>query len=75
MENVLIMLNIINNRTDRSILVKVRVSAHDLAIEKGRYSRQLRQSRICLTCDLGLVEDEEHFLLSCVARETLRIFY
>ena len=53
------------------MLAKIRVSAHDLAIEIGRYSGQLRQSRICLACDSGSVEDEEHFLLSCVAYETL----
>ena len=40
--------DIINNRTDRSMFAKIRVSAHDLAIEKGIYSGQLRQSRICL---------------------------
>ena len=58
--------DIMNIRNDKSILAKIRVSAHDLAIEKGRYSGIPRQNRICLACDLGLVENEEHFLLGCV---------
>ena len=61
-----------NVRNDRSILAKIRVSEHDLAIEKGRYRGILRQNRICLACDLGLVENEEHFLLGCVAYKSSR---
>ena len=53
------------------MLAKIRVSAHDLAIEKGKFSGQLGQSRTCLACNSGLVEDKEHFLLRCVAYKTL----
>ena len=46
--------DIINKKKpDRSVLIKLSVSAHDLAIDKGRYNEQLRQSLICLACDLG----------------------
>ena len=64
-----------NIRNCRSVLAKIRVSAHDLAIEKCRYSRILRQNRICRACDLGLVENEEHFLLGCVACASLHKDY
>ena len=50
----------------------IRVSAHDLVIEKGRYIWILRKNRICLACGLGLVENEEHFKLGCVAYKSLR---
>ena len=74
-EHVIIMLIQYTKKTDRSVLAKIRVSAHDLAIDKGRYIEQLRKSRICLACDSGSVEDEYHFLLSCVAYETLHKYF
>jgi hypothetical protein len=38
-------------KSDRSLLSKFRLSAHSLAIEKGRYSNIERQNRVCLSCD------------------------
>jgi hypothetical protein len=43
------------------------VSAHELAIEKGRYSNVPRSNRFCNACNANLIEDEEHFLLHCTA--------
>ena len=51
----------------RKSLCKLRVSAHRLMIEIGRYNktRLQRDERICKNCDTGKVEDEFHFLLEC----------
>jgi hypothetical protein len=52
-------------KSDRSLLSKFRLSAHSLAIEKGRYSNIERQNRVCLSCDTGEVENEYHFFSTC----------
>ena len=48
---------------------KLRISAHDLAIEKGRYSNIARGDRICHWCQTSMgvrvTEDEEHVLFKC----------
>jgi hypothetical protein len=46
-------------------LTKLRISAHTLLIEKGRYFRPklCRNLRLCSLCNK--IEDEEHFLLFC----------
>ena len=53
---------------DRSLqaLTKIRISAHSLAIETGRYSKPkiLACERYCKLCK-DKVEDEVHFLLYC----------
>ena len=51
----------------RKALCRFRISAHDLRIESGRYSKNPtnRSDRICTRCDKNEVEDEFHFLLRC----------
>ena len=51
----------------RQHMAKLRISSHPLRIESGRYCRPPlpRESRICQYCNLGVVEDEEHFLIDC----------
>ena len=54
----------------RSILAKLRISAHNLQIETGRFSknktpREDRFGPYCKTLNIFSVEDEIHFLLSC----------
>ena len=46
---------------------KLRISAHTLAIETGRYTRPKTpvEMRKCQNCTLDVVEDEKHFLLDC----------
>ncbi len=48
---------------------KLRISAHDLQIEQGRYANQTREQRICSWCktSMGLcvIEDENHVLYDC----------
>ena len=62
-------------KSDRSTLCKFRISAHSLAVEKGRYSKIERQNRICLSCNLGEVEDEQHFFSTCPHYTLLRENY
>ena len=65
--------DIISCRSDRSILAKLRVSAHkQLTIEKGRYTGIPRQNRICTVCNRGSIENEQHFLLECTAYRFFR---
>lgn len=58
-----------NNFKARSSLTKLRISAHDLKIETGRYAQQPREARTCDWCytvlQNNVVEDETHFLLNC----------
>ena len=58
---------------DRSLLTKIRISAHSLAIETGRYSKPkiLASERYCKLCK-DKVEDEVHFLLYCPLYKDLR---
>ena len=62
-------LDIVRNLYKRADLIKLRISAHKLAIETGRYARPFIPSnmRKCLLCDTGEVEDEFHFLLNCTS--------
>ena len=48
-------------------LCKLRISAHQLMIELGRYKKNKlqRDERICKQCDTSNVEDEFHFLFEC----------
>ena len=60
-------------KTVRSKLTKLRISAHPLQIETGRYSRPYipRESRFCLFCKT-VVEDELHFLYDCFMYKDIR---
>jgi hypothetical protein len=62
------------NRNLRSPFCKLRVSAHQLMIEKGRYvtPRIPPENRICRICDLNAVEDEFHFIMKCTAYNDIR---
>ena len=62
------------NRSSRSSLCKLRISAHQLMIERGRYASPKIpvDDRLCIYCDLGEVEDEFHFILKCKLYDTLR---
>ena len=41
------------------------MSTHNLAIERGRYEGTLKELRLCLCCERGEIETEEHFILEC----------
>ena len=59
-------------KADRSTLAKIRVSAHVLSIERGRYLNIQKHNRLCLCCNNGEVEDELHFLIKCKIYNNVR---
>ena len=72
-------LNFQGNFHLRRLITKLRISAHSLEIETGRYNskknnkiRQKQQLRICKHCELEKIEDEEHVLLFCPKYEENR---
>jgi hypothetical protein len=62
------------NYSQRKLLTKFRISAHDLEIEKGRYIGLKVHDRKCKLCKID-IEDECHFLLQCPKLEIERIFF
>lgn len=55
-----------------------RLGAHWLNIERQRYHPnrvEHRNARLCKCCNLGVVEDEAHFLLYCPCYDSLRKHY
>jgi len=58
----------------RSLLTKIRISAHSLTIETGRYNGMSREDLFCQFCP-SLVEDEMHFLLRCAKYQNIRTSY
>ena len=59
-----------------SYLTKLRISAHQLYIETGRYCIPVipRESKFCYHCKT-IVEDEKHFLLECPLYKHIRKKY
>ena len=55
------------NISFRKEVTKLRISNHDLMIERGRYfSPKLpRDERFCSTCSDNKIEDEKHFIIDC----------
>ena len=61
-------LDILQDYPIRSNFAKLRLSAHNLQIEIGRYSNTPRSERFCAFCksnQIYTVEDEKHFMLAC----------
>ena len=55
----------VNNMKHRQTLTKLRIGAHQLAAETGRYKKIPKANRVCISCDEGVVEDEFHFVMEC----------
>ena len=53
-------------------MTKLRISAHSLAIETGRYNNTLKKQRFCKHCPTS-VENESHFILYCSRFDNLRL--
>ncbi len=73
-ENYLTYVNCINDRIN---LTKLRISAHQLRIEKGRYERKNNRmlpenERLCIYCGKNAIENEMHFVMSCTLYNHLR---
>ena len=58
-----------NNAANKYRTTRLRISAHDLEIETGRYKNISRSERCCNWCNIktgeSVVEDESHVLLQC----------
>ena len=68
-------LNEIKISKHRIALTKLRLSAHSLEIEVGRYNKTEPKDRLCRYCKtMGKreVEDETHFLINCPQYKELR---
>jgi hypothetical protein len=65
-------LSVIGNFEHRRCLTKLRISAHRLHIETGRYQGIPPHQRLCGQCDSGEVEDEIHFRvpIKCETKST-----
>ena len=50
---------------ERQIISKLLCSSHTLRIETGRHSNIPRDERLCQLCELGKIEDEDHFIMEC----------
>ena len=65
----------LTNFHHRQAICKIRISAHNLMIEFGRYHKPKaipREERLCRNCNLNEVENEIHFLTLCSKYETER---
>ena len=61
----------IQNVEQRTALTKLRLSNHQLMIEKGRHIGVEKDSRFCPFCP-NKIENEKHFLMECNPFSTLR---
>ena len=70
-------LDMISNASIRYSTTRLRISAHRLEIESGRYKNIPRDERTCKWCQLSLsgnfIEDEIHVLYNCDLYNNLRI--
>ena len=58
-------LDLVQSRNQRAWLSRLRVSAHHLEIERGRWTRTPLNERCCKLCDSGKIGDEFHFTMEC----------
>ena len=56
-------LELVHDKSVRKCLTSLRISAHRLRIERGRYVGEKPEERLCLTCNS--IENEVHFLCKC----------
>jgi len=60
---------------ERAMLTRLRIGSFDLHVHTGRYDKKARNSRICVACNTGQVEDLRHFLCTCPAYAYIRQRY
>ena len=60
-------LTLVKNRNQRCQISRLRISAHHLAVETSRYSKEYipPEQRKCIYCNLGCPDTEVHFLTQC----------
>ena len=66
-------LSVLPKYEHRATITRLRISSHQLAIETGRYEGLERSERLCATCDMGMVDSEQHFLASCSSINAERV--
>ena len=66
-------IDLLKSIKDRSSISKIRLSAHSLMIEKGRYQNIDKKERKCVICKNDKIEDEEHFSLHCKVYQSKRV--
>ena len=59
-------LSIVRSFEHRKNITRLRISAHKLQIEVGRYQGILLHNRVCHRCSTGEIDDEIHYLSKCV---------
>ena len=59
------------SKSEISTFAKLRISSHDLHIEKGRHRKTILSERKCFLCGMA-VEDEKHFVMECDSLSTHR---
>ena len=61
----------------KTYICKIRISAHSLRIQTGRYARNRtpRNERFCIYCNTNDLEDEFHFILICPCYTDIRKKY
>ena len=68
-------LKIVRNPAHRISMTKLRLGAHTLHIQTGKYENKGAfipvEERLCLVCKRNCIEDEEHFLIDCTEYESL----
>ena len=62
----------VENIMDRTALTKIRLSNHNLMIEKGRHQGLQENQRLCPFCTNNKVENEYHFIMECHIYDVLR---
>ena len=65
-------LDCVTNDKVRIALSRFRCSAHNLAIEEGRYRNIERNQRFYTRCNTNVVKNEYHFMLVCPLYRDIR---
>ena len=66
----------LKNFEKRKNITQLRISAHKLKIETGRFNSKINyippEQRFCTNCSMNITEDERHFILHCPLYSDLR---
>ena len=68
-------IDLVQSRNQRSWITRLRCSAHNLEIEKMRWSSVPVADRCCSVCHSGDIGDEFHFAMKCSVFNTKRAYF
>ena len=60
-------------RSQRALIAKLRLGILPIRVETGRYNSIKREERLCLVCNNGDVEDEQHDMFYCKVHSEIRL--